>query len=80
MSEPQRDYKDQAEPLRKHMSRVESRTERKEGDLPSRKDIHRHRKKKKRGIQMTFPLVRLLLMTFILIVLLLIFSPYWLNL
>jgi hypothetical protein len=81
MSEQQR-IKDQAEPLREHMSRMEKKQSlQEEGVLPSRKKVHRNRsKKKKKGVTVSFPLVQLLLMAFLLIVLLLVFSPYWLNL
>ncbi|OLO42611.1 hypothetical protein BTR23_00940 [Alkalihalophilus pseudofirmus] len=70
---------DQAGELRKQMEQVENAEEINLSSLPPRSEFHKVKKNKKRKFRIRFPLVRLFLILFLLIVILALSSPFWLE-
>ncbi len=70
---------DQAGELRKQMEQVENVEEINLSSLPPRSEYHKVKKSKKRKFRIRFPLVRLFLILFLLIVILALSSPIWLE-
>ena len=64
---------DQAENLRVQVKVQEERA------LPPRSDIHRQRKSKKKKLNIQYPIVKLLMLLFFVVVFLAFTYPYWIN-
>ncbi|WP_100407172.1 hypothetical protein [Bacillus solitudinis] len=70
---------DQARSLRKQMKQFKKEESIKKVSLPPRGEYHRNRRSKRMKVKITFPVIRLLLMLFLLLVILAVTSPSWLN-
>ncbi|WP_017728085.1 hypothetical protein [Halalkalibacterium ligniniphilum] len=72
--------RDQAENLREQVQNRRSRSTNEEATekLPSRIEVHRNRRNKMKW-KLKFPLVRFLLLLFILLVIVALSSPYWID-
>ncbi|WP_332630050.1 hypothetical protein [Halalkalibacter flavus] len=69
---------DHADPLREQKESFQLKSEREE-PLPSRSEIHRKRsRKKKKTTTLSFPLIRVLLVLFFMLIIAAVTSPYWL--
>lgn len=80
MSETQK-KQDQAIGLRQQMKQHQSEgSTKKEGvpSLPPRAEFH-NRKRKKTKIKLSFPLIRLLVLLFFILIIVFLASPYWLR-
>lgn len=69
-------HHDQAEVLRKLVEKQNSEII---PGLPPRSEVHKRKKNKKMTMKIKFPIVRLLLILFFIIVILAITSPIWLE-
>ncbi|MDE5411975.1 hypothetical protein [Alkalihalobacterium chitinilyticum] len=70
---------DQAEELRQQVKRRENKQEVDIASLPPRSEYHKHKKNKSRKFRMRFPLIRVLLVLFIILVIAALSSPIWLE-
>ncbi|MDT8860051.1 hypothetical protein N0O92_07375 [Alkalihalobacillus sp. MEB130] len=68
---------DQADQLREQMETLEPENQIQKS-LPPRSQIHRRTRKKKKVIPFSFPLIRVLLLLFFVIIIAALTSPYWL--
>lgn len=69
-------HHDQAEELRRLVEKQNSEIV---PGLPPRSEVHKHKRNKKIAFKIKFPIVRLLLILFFIIVILAITSPIWLE-
>ncbi|MCL7745871.1 hypothetical protein [Halalkalibacter alkaliphilus] len=76
MAENWKDH-DQADPLREQMESFQLKSEIEE-PLPPRSQIHRRRSRKKKTTTLSFPLIRVLLVLFFMLIIAAVTSPYWL--
>ncbi|WP_096200992.1 hypothetical protein [Bacillus sp. FJAT-45350] len=78
MSKPT--HLDQAEDLRKQVLQVEEEVSANEiSSLPPRREVHKKKQTKQTKIKIKFPIVRLLLILFFLVVILAATSQYWID-
>lgn len=70
---------DQAKDLREQVKVQTEQEEIRRSSLPPRSEVHKHRKTKKKKLQIHYPVVRLLALLFFVIVILAFAYPYWLE-